>query len=112
MLRATAGCGEGKDHPAPDPVAQAGLRKQALDWLRADLSLGARQLDRGTDADRKNVCAQLTHWRHEADLSGVRDAEALAKLHETEQMAWRAFWADVNALVKQAQSDHPEPRGP
>src|SRR5262249_14464803 len=33
---ALAGCGQSKDDPPPDEAARARLRKQALDWLKAE----------------------------------------------------------------------------
>src|SRR5262245_37686925 len=35
-------------------------------------------------------------------LTAVRDEQALAKLPEAEQKAWRQLWADVAALHKKA----------
>ena len=34
------------------------------------------------------------------DLAGVRDPEALIKLPQEEQKAWRDLWADVDTLLK------------
>ena len=39
---ALAGSGQGKDDPKPDDAAKAKLRKQALDWLKAELSAWKR----------------------------------------------------------------------
>ncbi len=39
---AMAGCGQGKNEPAPDEAGRAKLRRQALDWLKADLVIRAR----------------------------------------------------------------------
>lgn len=44
----------------------------------------------------------LQHWQHDADLAGVRDAEALRKLSPEDQDAWRKLWADVAQLLKKA----------
>ena len=41
----------------------------------------------------------LIHWRADSDLAGVRDAGALAKLPESERVAWRSLWAEVDALL-------------
>jgi hypothetical protein len=53
------------------------------------------------------VRQRLEHWQKDADLAGLRDAEALAKLPEVEREAWRSFWTDVQdcaALVGHASS--------
>ena len=72
-----AGAG-GRDSDTASP-ATAGLRRQALEWLRADLKLSARLPD-GGPASRAAVRAKVSAWLREADLAGVRQAEALAKL--------------------------------
>jgi hypothetical protein len=77
------------------------LRKQALDWLRADLALSTRQLETGKPADRTAVQA-LRHWQKDTDLAGLRDKEALAKLPAGEQKSFGQPWADVAALMKKA----------
>jgi hypothetical protein len=52
---------------------------------------------------RAAVAATLRHWQQDPDLTGVRDPEALAKLPDEEQQAWRALWADVDLQLKKAQ---------
>ena len=81
---ALAGCGKGKDEPAPDAAAQAAFRRQALDWLRDRLRVQRSYLD-------------LRECKEDPALAGVRDPEALAKLPEAEQVEWKAFWAEVDA---------------
>jgi len=46
----------------------------------------------------------LEQWQNERDLVGVRDVRAVAKLPAQEQGAWRQLWADVAAVLKQAQT--------
>jgi hypothetical protein len=36
-------------------------------------------------------------------VAGIRDADALAKLPAAEKKAWRALWAEVDAVVRKAQ---------
>ena len=73
---------------------RAGLRRQALDWLRADLDLGAKLLQ-----DGRSPGWGLTTWRKEADLAGVRDQAALAKLPDAERQEWRRLWTDLEASL-------------
>jgi serine/threonine-protein kinase len=97
---ALAGCGFGKDDPAPDEAAKAKLRRQALDWLRADLTVYA-QLQAGADPKAPALVRQrMEHWQKDADFRGVRGDDALAKLPEAERQAWRELWANVAALLK------------
>jgi len=41
------------------------LRKQALDWIRADLPLRARQLESAQAADRAAARRALRHWQQD-----------------------------------------------
>jgi serine/threonine-protein kinase len=104
---ALAGAGQGKDDPPPDEAARSRFRTQARDWLRADLGLISRQLDTGNPQDRAAVVEALKHWKHDPDLAGIRDAEALSRIPETERKAWQALWADVEALLERAQGPKP-----
>ena len=70
---ALAGCGEGKDHPAPDDGAKAILRRQALDWLKAELSAWSKALESDAPQGRTVVRQTLDHWRQDRDLAGVRE---------------------------------------
>jgi hypothetical protein len=100
---ALAGSGQGKDDPAPDEAGRAKLRRQALDWLKADLISRKRQLESGKPDDRTEVGQRLAYWKTDRNLSGVRDPEPLAKLPYDEQRAWRALWTEVDALEKRAE---------
>ncbi len=50
----------------------------------------------------KAVLRTLRHWQTDKDLSGVRDAESLAKLPAEEQEAWKQLWAEVGKLLEKA----------
>ena len=54
-------------------------------------------------ADRTAVQQALRHWQQDADLAGIRDAAALAKLPADEQKAFSKLWADVAAVLKKAE---------
>jgi tetratricopeptide (TPR) repeat protein len=97
-----AGCGKSKDNPAPDVAAQAELRRQALEWLTAELAAWTKTIDSGDPKTRAQVARTLLHWNSDPDLAGIRDADALAKLPKTEGDEWLALWADVEALRKRA----------
>jgi Flp pilus assembly protein TadD len=93
-----AGCGQGADAPSGDPE-RTRWRRQAFDWLRADLALWARQLDGTSPQARTLAQRKLRHWQADADLAHVRDREALAELPEPERKRWQKLWADVAALL-------------
>ena len=98
---ALAAAGKGKDGPMPDAEAKARFRRQALDWLRAELAAWSEVLDR-KDLDAKTraeVVATLEHWQADPDLAGVREADALAGLPEAERAEWKALWEEVDGLL-------------
>jgi hypothetical protein len=73
---------------------RAGLRRQALHRLRANLALRTKLLK-----DGQVVLWSLTAWQTDAALASVRDRAALAKLADAERQEWQRHWADVAALV-------------
>jgi tetratricopeptide (TPR) repeat protein len=100
---ALAGCGKGTDADKLEAKQRAGLRRQALDWLRADLVAWSKQLEHADAKSRQAVQQTLQHWRQDADLESVRGAKALAQLPEAERAAWQQLWAEVETLRKKTQ---------
>jgi hypothetical protein len=98
---AVAGCGRGKDDP-PDEAARARLRRQALDWLRAERAAYAKVLKSGGAPARHSVRRALGQWQRDPDLAGVRGREALDRLPDGERERWQGLWAEVGALLEQA----------
>ena len=99
---ALAGCGKGKDVPAPDENARAKLRGRAHDWLKAELAAWSPILDGGDPKARTGVARTLNHWKVDTDLAGIRDPDAMSKLPEAERKAWQTLWADVDRLIRWA----------
>jgi hypothetical protein len=97
-----AGCGQGEDDPPLDEPKRAELRRQAREWLEAELAAQARRLDVPADASPPAVLKVLTSWTSDRNLAGVRAPEALEKLPPAEQAAWRSLWAEVDALLGRA----------
>jgi hypothetical protein len=94
---------QGKDAAKIDAKDKARVRKQALDWLCADLALWTKQVEGRRPADRAEVHQKMKHWQQDRDLVSIRDAAALAKLPAEQRAACAKLWADVAALVKTAQ---------
>jgi hypothetical protein len=90
----------------PDRVVLK-LRRQAYRWLRADLSAWTRLVAAG-QVGRSRLERILRHWQKDADLAGLRDKEALAKLPAEERAAFEKFWADV-AVLKSAKANNQRP---
>lgn len=102
-VAALAAAGRGEDAAKLDDPERARLRRQARDWLRADLARYTKQLERTTPADRAWVRQHLLHWQKDTDLAGLRDAAALANLPADEPKAFAQLWADVAALLLKAE---------
>jgi serine/threonine-protein kinase len=94
---ALAADGKGADADRFPAKGRAGLRRQALAWLTADLAAWARLADNALA--RPALLQTLRHWQTDPDLAGVRDPTALAGLPEAERAAWAKLWADVAALL-------------
>jgi serine/threonine-protein kinase len=97
-----AGCGQGEDGARLSDTERAGWRRQAVDWLRVDLTRRGKHL--AGKAPPAQMQQQLSWWLRDPDLAGIRDAAALAKLPEAEQARCRQLWADVAQLLHQAAS--------
>jgi serine/threonine-protein kinase len=99
---ALAGCGQGKDQPPPTIEQKMKLRRQALDGLTSELNAWAKLLATASKERRGGIVQTLEHWQHDTDLERIRDDGELAKLPETERMAFRKLWADVDTLLMKA----------
>ena len=99
---ARAGTGAGKHAAKLNAKERARHRRQGLAWLRADLELWTKELDKDTAPDRRLVQAQMQHWQRNPDLAGIREVAALAKLPPAEKKACEKLWADVTALLQKA----------
>ncbi len=94
-----AGSGRGENGFKLSEAEQARWRKQAREWLQADLAAWARNLDHGPPADRLSVIRILTHWRADPDMAGLRDPDALDKMPMTESQECRKLSSDLDTLL-------------
>jgi tetratricopeptide (TPR) repeat protein len=99
---AQAGAGKGKDAGKADEAERRLWRKQALAWLRAELTGWVKQLETSGPEERAEVRQAMGHWQREPALAGLRDADSLGKLPEEERDGWRKLWAEVGALRDRA----------
>jgi serine/threonine protein kinase/tetratricopeptide (TPR) repeat protein len=99
---ALAGCGQGADVGKFDDQERARLRRQALDWLCAELNAEVRQPDKEPSHAAADVALGLQHWLVDPDLVGVREPRPLATLPPVEQDEWSRLWAEVAAQVARA----------
>jgi tetratricopeptide (TPR) repeat protein len=101
---ARAGTGTGVDAARLTEAEQAALRKQALEWLRADLDVWRGTLEKQPGKSRPAVADNMRDWLRDPDFSGVRGPDALARLSEAERSEWRQLWADAQGLLDLAQA--------
>ncbi|HEY7311653.1 MAG TPA: tetratricopeptide repeat protein [Gemmataceae bacterium] len=92
--------GQGEDAAALDDKSRLRWRKQALEWLRVDLTAWSKSVDRGPAAARAQARDALEGWRNEPLLAAVREPTQQVWLPEDERQAWRKLWAEVADLCK------------
>jgi serine/threonine protein kinase/tetratricopeptide (TPR) repeat protein len=97
-----AGFGQGVDGATLDEAAKAKFRRQALDWLNADLALWSKLLNSWFPSSRAKALEMLRHWRLESDLLNVRYAGFLATISAAEREEWVKLWGEVEASLKKA----------
>jgi serine/threonine protein kinase/tetratricopeptide (TPR) repeat protein len=96
---ALAGCGQSQEAGKLDEKVRVRLRRQALDWLRADLGAWDQLLKKNPDQAHACMPQVLRIWQQDADFRGVR-GDALAKLPEPERQAWQQLWTEVEQTLK------------
>jgi serine/threonine-protein kinase len=105
---ARAGCGRSADAAHLGEPERARWRGQAREWLRADLAAWTKVLDGDATwaspglPSRQSVRQQLTRWRADPELAGLRDSAELEKLSPTERQECNALWQAFNALHERA----------
>jgi hypothetical protein len=99
---ALASAAQGKDALALKDDERSQWRKQALQWLEADLKRYAKALQSAQPGSATMVKQRLQHWQQDNDLVGIRDAAALAKLSAGERATCVRLWADVENLLHEA----------
>jgi eukaryotic-like serine/threonine-protein kinase len=97
-----AGTGRSEDKASLGESERTRWRKQAREWLRADLVALAKQSISPEKAVREVVERALTNWRVDPDLAGLRDSAALEKLPLPERQECQHLWSDVDALFERA----------
>jgi serine/threonine-protein kinase len=99
---AHVGTGEREAEKPIDEKERTHWRKQAIEWLKTDLTFWRKQVEAGSSESAAFVKKTLQHWQVDPDLAGLRDEAGMAKLPADEQKACRALWSEVNALLARA----------
>ncbi len=93
-----AAAGHGIDADKLDDHERTRLRQEAIGWLRADLDAWRQQLDNTTEY--YSTLGTLRRWQKDADLAGIRDKDAMAKLPAEQRQACQQLWTGVDALLQ------------
>jgi serine/threonine-protein kinase len=101
---ALAGCGQGTDAGQLNDGERTLLRRQALDWLRADLTACRQRLDDGNAQPNAWIRQRLQLWRNDPALDAVRATDALASLPDQERERWVRLWSDADALLRRSEA--------
>jgi tetratricopeptide (TPR) repeat protein len=99
---ALACCGQGEDAKSLDDKERPRLRRQALDWLQADLAAWRQLLEKEPAKAGPAVMQQMQHWQDDANFVGVRGVEALGRLPAAERPDWQKLWQEVEELRQRA----------
>jgi serine/threonine-protein kinase len=74
------------------------LRRQALDWLTADLAAWQERAATDPAKPRTAVHGRMANWLTDPDLASVREPAGLENLPADERAGWVKFWAEVRQL--------------
>jgi serine/threonine-protein kinase len=97
---ALAGCGLGEDGPKLNDAQRTRWRRQAREWLRADLAAWAKTLVGDSDASRDLAREMLMLWLVEPDVARLREPGALMNLPTQEREEWTLFWGQVRLALE------------
>jgi hypothetical protein len=100
-----AATGAGEDASGLDEREKTRLRKQAVEWLRADLIERRRRLEANHAHASAELQDRLRHWQRDRDLASIREEGALAQLRAEERQVFVNLWVEVAALLKKAEGN-------
>lgn len=95
---AMAGSGYGADVSDMSDAERLALHSQAREWLRDDLSAWVNKLNVDPLTTRSEIQRELSRWKSDPDLAGLRDPAALEKLPTEEQREFVKLWDDVESV--------------
>jgi serine/threonine protein kinase/WD40 repeat protein/tetratricopeptide (TPR) repeat protein len=96
---ARAGHGDG-DAQKLDETERSQFRKQAITLLQSVLDSVGNALPTAELGTRRNLRSHLYRCKATIDLAVVRDPEQIDKLPADEQARCKAFWSDLDKLLK------------
>jgi hypothetical protein len=105
--RAAALADAGRGRLEVPPEARARWREQAVAWLEADLSSAVVVLESGTSRERAAVARRLGRWQVDPALDGLRDAQSMTDLDESERLSLQYLWRRIDDARKRAAGASP-----
>ena len=86
-----------------DEAGKARRRRQAREWLQADLSAWAKTLEGPPTTDGGLTRFMLRLWLTDPDLSGLRDHGALERLPRSEREDCLKLWSEVVGVLRRTE---------
>jgi hypothetical protein len=80
-------------------------RRQALDWMRADLTARAKPLEGETAVSRELVNLMVANWKTDPELAGLRERSAMHPLSTDERNECLALWHAVDNLLTRSRGE-------
>jgi len=101
-------CAQGPSQDAAsDDAERTRLRKQALDWFRADVSVASKRLAKKQTPPDPWSQWFCNHSLKNPELAGIREPAELLKLPADEQAAFTQLWEEIAALSSSTQAPLP-----
>jgi serine/threonine-protein kinase len=97
---ALAGASRGKDGASLSATERARWRRQARQWLQADLAQWNKSLNAGSELDRDLAKKMLTRWRVEPDLAVLLEPRGPDLFSADERKESFALWHAVDLVLK------------
>jgi eukaryotic-like serine/threonine-protein kinase len=101
-VAALVGCGKGKDADQLDDKERVLWRRQALEWLRQEVSAWSKVAGKSDPKAKDLLRSRMRSWQADPDLAGVRAKDELARLPDEEREQWERLWSDAGALLRRA----------
>lgn len=100
---ALAGSGNARDGAVVEESERRDHRRQAREWLLADIQSWNQILDDYGPKARARIINTLERWRTSPQLAILRDRDRVDLLDETERSECRALWREVDLLRARAE---------
>jgi len=96
---ALAASGNGGDKERPDDRLKVHWRKQAREWLAADLAHWEREIHSAATERRALAIKNLKDWKADPALASIRGDAALKTLPSDERESWNRLWHQVDEIL-------------